>query len=229
MIVTRVETHDFRNLQAVALDPHARFTVLCGDNAQGKTNLLEAVYLLGMRRSFRATRTSEMIRFGAEAATVRGRANVGALMRDVEVQLKADGRRVLVDGKGVRASSPKLEGLAAVLFTPDDLAVPRGSPSGRRQLLDTAIATVWPGYQQLGRDYQKTLATRNRLLREQPSGFAELLDVYDTQLAQLGAKIVAARRRYLAQLLPRFEDAFARIAHSGVRGTLSYRTDEALV
>ena len=224
MIVTRVETSNFRNLDDLALAPHPRFNVLCGDNAQGKTNFLEAVYMLACQRSFRAGKTVELIRFGEQRAQLRGEAEVGPLTRELKLELKPEGRRVLVDGKGRRAGSPALEGLAAVLFCPDDLWLPRGAPGDRRRFIDRAIANIWSGYTALGRDYQKTVQSRNRLLRDD-SPKRSLLEVYDGQLVALGAKIIVARRRYLERLAEEFSATFARIAQSGVQALLTYQCE----
>jgi DNA replication and repair protein RecF len=230
VLVQGIETVSFRNLNDQVVRPGPRFNILAGPNAQGKTNFLEAVYLVACLRSFRAHRTREMIRFGADEATVRARVEAEpGLQRRLEVQLHQRGRRARVDGKGVRSTSTYLGGLNVVLFSPDDLQIPRGSPGARRQLLDRAIANLWPAYLAICRDYTKALQSRNRVLRQRPRQYLDLLQVYDQQLAELGAKLVAGRLRYIDAITARFGTVFGEIARSGVEGTLAYLAPEALL
>ncbi len=229
MRVNRLETVAFRNLADQQVTPGPRFNILSGPNAQGKTNFLEAVYLSACLSSFRAQRTKEMVRFGAEEARVRAEVEIDGVRRELEVQLHGKGRRARVDGKGVRSTSSYVAGLNVVLFSPDDLQIPRGSPGARRRLLDRAIANLWPAYLALSRDYGKTLQSRNRLLKERPSRLKELLEVYDQQLAELGAKVMAGRSRYLTAIGARFSEVFAEIVRSGVQGTLDYVAPQQLL
>lgn len=224
-----LETRDFRNLAAVSIELPSRLTVFSGSNAQGKTNLLEAAHLAVCQRPFRAARTQELLRFGAASARVRATVEVRGLRSEIQVLLDGERKKITVDGKVMRGSSASLaSGLAAVLFTPDDLQVPRGSPAERRRLLDRAVATVWEGYTTLLRDYVRVLRSRNKVLRERPARVSELLDVYDRQLAALGAKTMLARERYLRSLQPAFSAAFARIMGTGPEATLRYQPAGAL-
>ena len=151
MIVQRVETRRFRNLVDQVVEPGARFNVLAGDNAQGKTNFLEAVNLVATLRPFRASRNAEVIAFGAERALVRATIRSMELTRELSVDVGPAGKKVRSDGKAPRSSVDYLDGLSVVLFTPDDLQVPRGSPGPRRKLLDRSVASVWPTYVEIGR------------------------------------------------------------------------------
>jgi len=220
MIVTRLELQRFRNLGEQVIEPHPRCSVICGHNAQGKTNLLEAIGLVASLRSFRTSRAVEMVRFGEEQARVRARVLSQGVEHELAVELSRSGRRAQVDGKGVRSAAGYLGRLNAVVFTPEELQVPRGAPAERRRLLDRAIVIVWPAYGALLKDYQRALQSRNRLLRQRAS--VALLEVYEQQLADLGSKLVAGRLRYLKALGEGFEAAFERISRSGVRGALRY-------
>ncbi|PID39687.1 MAG: DNA replication and repair protein RecF [Proteobacteria bacterium] len=223
MQILQLSAQDFRNLMSVTLTLSPHFNVFCGPNAQGKTNLLEAAYLAICQRSFRGARVKEMVRFGCERARVVAQTRAEGLDSDVQVVLEGERRRVTIDGKALRSVAGGLSrGLAAVLFTPDDLQVPKGSPGERRRLLDRAVATVWADYPSLVRDYTKALRSRNRLLREPQPGVEALLDVYDRSLAGLGAKVMLARQRYLRSLSPRYHEAFARIVGAQLEAGLVY-------
>ena len=227
MIVEQLVTRAFRNLSDQTVLPHERFNVLSGDNAQGKTNFLEALNLVATLRPFRATRNAEVIRFGAERAVVRANVRSMSLTRHLEVDVGPAGKKVRSDGKAPRTSVSYLEGLSVVLFTPDDLQVPRGSPGPRRKLLDRSVANVWPAYVALCRDYQKVLTSRNRVLKQGLAATSrELLEVYDQQLSELGAAMVAGRMRYLQSIEEVLSETFASIVRSGVCCEVSYKTSD---
>jgi DNA replication and repair protein RecF len=224
MVLTKLEVEGFRNLQSQAVQLHPRFNLIVGQNGQGKTNLLEAVVVLGQLRSFRAGRSSELLRFGERQARLRGLCENQGLKRELEVQLRAGGRRALLDGKTVPSATAYLGKLAAVIFAAEDLQLPRGAPAERRRLLDRAIAGCWPAYYELQRAFQKVLSTRNRVLRDRSSQLEALLGVYDLQLAELGSRVVASRRRYVRSLGARLQSVFADVSRSGVQGGMVYRS-----
>ena len=205
------------------IEPHPRFNVLAGDNGQGKTNLLEAVYLLGTLRSFRAGKTEELVRFGELRARVRARVEKLGVERLLEVELGPGQKTARVDGKGARAAQ-YFGGFNVVLFAPEDLDLPRGAPSGRRRFVDRAIWNAHPSYLSEAQTYERVLRSRNALLREGASaGDGELLEVYSTQLAQAAVSLVVRRRELVRALAPRVEEAFERV--TGLRAlSVAYRT-----
>ncbi len=224
MALERIEAHGYRNLADLSLSLHPRFNLIQGDNAQGKTNLLEAVVLLSTLRSFRARRIEELIGFGGTGARLRGVVLEGAARSELGVELRAGGRRATLGGKVVRDVERYLGLFPTVLFWPEELAIPRGSASERRRLLDRAVSTVWGGYLPLARDYQRALLSRNRVLREAPAKGVNLalLEVYERQLAELGSKLCAARVRFLRGFGPVFAQVFGEISRSGAQGALAY-------
>lgn len=157
----------FRNLRSISFSPHPRFNVLHGDNGQGKTNLLEAVYLLATLRSFRTTRIEELIRFGEPGAELRARVEHRRIARVLGVDLltRPTRKNALVDGKTARASE-YFGGVNVVLFAPEDLRLPKGPPVGRRRFLDRAIWNTSPAYLDEVRTYERILRSRNTLLRD---------------------------------------------------------------
>lgn len=208
MRVHALELRQFRNLDEVLLEPHPRFNVLFGDNGQGKTNLLEAIYLLGTLRSFRATRTEELVRFGAPRARARARVEKLGTERLLEVQLAPGHKSARVDGKGARAVD-YFGGFNVVLFAPEDLRLPKGPPAGRRRFLDRAVWNAHPAYLGEAQTYDRVLRSRNAVLRD--GGDARLLEVYDQQLAQAAVPLVRRRRALVAELMPRVQNAFGRV------------------
>ena len=228
MRVRRIEARSFRNLEPLDLSLHPKFNVLSGDNAQGKTNFLEAIFLVSGLGTFRGGRNEDLVRFGEEAALVRAEVQGPELTRVMEVRLAPRSRRLRLDGKAVRSAADFLGGLSVTTFCPEDLLLPRGSPGGRRRLLDLAVASVWPAYLNLLRDYQKVLRNRNHVLSDPAGPRGDLLSVYDEQLARLGAPLVAARTRYVKRLAPLVTRSYEEITRSGVEATVAYCTDPVL-
>jgi DNA replication and repair protein RecF len=211
-----------RNLAPLVLEPSPRFNVFSGDNGQGKTNLLEAIYLVGTLRSFRTGHLRELIAFGGEEASVRARVARGGLERLYEVRLDGARKRARLDGKTPRSMGEYFGGFNVVLFAPEDLRVPRGAPGERRRFLDRSVFNRDVGFLPVAQRYARILKSRNGLIRQDAPDL-ELLDVYDAQLAETGAEVVAARTRYLEELAPRFAAAFEAITHTGLPATLAYR------
>jgi DNA replication and repair protein RecF len=196
--------------------------VFSGDNGQGKTNLLEAIFVVASLRSFRTTKLSDLIAFGAERATLGARVLKDELVRVYEVELAPGARRVTLDGKAARPLARYFGGFNVVVFTPEDLGLPRASPSDRRRFLDRGVFNLRPEYLATAQDYERVLKTRNAVLRQVGDGALdrrraeELLAVYDHQLAELGARVIAARRGFLDVVRGELATAFASITRTGL-------------
>src|SRR6185295_9248160 len=178
-----------RNLRPLQLEPRERFNVFSGDNGQGKTNLLEAIFVVAALRSFRTARLADVIAFGAERAKLGARVLKDDLVRIYELDLAPGARKVSLDGKAVRPLARYFGGFNVVVFTPEDLALPRASPSDRRRFLDRGVFNLRPDYLTTAQDYERILKTRNTVLRRVGDGAVDrktaedLLAVYDQQLA----------------------------------------------
>ncbi len=219
-----------RNLRPLQLEPRERFNVFVGDNGQGKTNLLEAIFCIAALRSFRTTRLADLVGFGRDQAKLAARVRKDDLSRIYEVELLPGSRRVRLDGKAVRPLARYFGGFNVVVFTPEDLALPRGSPGDRRRFVDRGVFNLDAGYLTLASDYEKIVKTRNSVLRQAGEGrltgtkVGDLLDVYDDQLARLAVDIVAARQKFLAVLEPELASTFAAITRTGLHATARYQS-----
>jgi len=228
--ILALEATGLRNLEPLVLEPAPRFNVFHGDNGQGKTNLLEAIYVIAALRSFRTSRLADLIRFGAPEARLRARVERVGLEHLYEVVLEPRGRKVRLDGKAPRPLARYFGAFNVVLFAPEDLQLPRGAPAERRRFLDRAVFNRRGEYMPLAQDYDKVLKSRNALLREVSDGkrsasaAGDLLAVYDQQLAALAARIAGARLAYVDELRARFQGAFDAISRSGIPVDLVYRT-----
>lgn len=228
----------WRNLEPLRLDFDAevRLHVLHGDNGQGKTNVLEAVYYLAAFRSFRTSHTADLLRRGSTQADIGVEVATAELVRSVEVGLVLAGeseaskvtRTVKLDGKGVRRVAAAFGIASVVLFVPEDLLLVRAAPAARRRFVDLAISGVEPAYFGEAAAFQRILRSRNALLRANRTNVSPvLLDTYDEQLASAGARLVARRRAIVAALGPRVAEIF-RSLHGDLPVTLTYDSDPAV-
>lgn len=221
MRLASLQIRDFRNLAEVDLTPSPRTTVLLGANGQGKTNLLEALFLLTTLKPLRAVRLQELVRFGRERAQVAADfEGVGGIRRPA-VQIQAGGRTAFLDGRPQERLDAYFDGLAAVCFSPDDLLLVKGGPDGRRRFLDRAAFNRWPAVLGEARDYVRALRARNAALRD---AAPEVEESFRGPMVRAAARLLVRRRELLLELAPRLREAFAEISGPGApEARLAYR------
>ncbi len=219
MLVTDLRVVDFRNCASVHLTPNERFNVFEGANGMGKTNLLEAIYVLGALKSFRANANSDLIRFGTQQADIRGVIRHLQTERVVRVSVGRS-RKVWLDGKVSRSLADALGQLTVVLFAPEDLQITKGSPSGRRRFLDRACFNRWPSSLPESKRYEAALKQRNALLKN--DGPDSMLDVFDEQLAAAAAAVTTRRLAYLDDYVPVFRECMLEVTGGRLHGDLAY-------
>ncbi|MFO8073767.1 MAG: DNA replication/repair protein RecF [Polyangia bacterium] len=212
---------NFRNLVAVDIDPHGELNVVLGENGMGKTNLLEAVYLLGALRSFRTSSRREMIRHGVEGTKVTGTFGESSAGMNCEVSIGRGGRRVRIDGKNESVVKEHFNKLPMVLFHPGNMTLAQGGPSERRRFLDRALYQARPAYADAHQTYRRALRSRNRLLRDRP-GDSRSQRPFEAQLAESGSRIVGMRAEIVEGMKAFYRGAFARMSGSGEAG-IEYR------
>ena len=211
MRLATLELRDFRNVASAALELSPRATVLVGENGQGKTNLLEAVYLLCTLRPLRAGRLAELVRFGEARALVAGDFDGPGGLRRAAVEVADGARTALLDGKPVAPGQldDYFEGRAAVCFSPEDLLLVKGGPELRRRFLDRAAFNRWPAVLGEAREYLRALRSRNAALRAE--GPAEVEESFRAPLVRAAARLVRRRLDLVRELAPRLARAFAEI------------------
>ncbi len=202
MIVKKIALNGFRNYDFETAEFSAGTNVICGPNAQGKTNLLEAVYMLSTGRSFRTRFDRELICFGCDGADIL--AEVSSHEREQTVNLRMQTgrpRRILVNS--VKKSASELsEVVNTVLFCPDDLNLIKEGAAVRRRLMDNAISQIRPRYADILSDFNKLYENKTRILkdwREKPS-LLETLDDFSEGMARASAQLIRFRAAYAARL-----------------------------
>lgn len=203
MILTHLTLANVRNYASLEFSPQPGLNVFVGPNAQGKSNLLEAIALLGTGKSFRTARESEIVRSGMPSAALSGDALVsaGSVRLACSLNLGATGLRKVyaVNGSGVRYAS-YLGKLRVVTFVPAHLGLISGPPAARRSLVNGALAQESPAYFAALAKYQKFLQQKNALLRGSIALDEALLATYDERLVETGTSLMLARRGFVAAL-----------------------------
>lgn len=208
MLLEALRLRDFRNLAQVDIEPHPRFNLLTGANGQGKTNLLEAIYLLSAVKSFRAQSTNRnLIRFERDEALLQARIERGGHRRQIRIEISGRGKKVYLNDESVRNLSDFFGTLNVVTFGPEDIGILKGSPSGRRQFIDRAIFNAHPAYGTESMHYEDVLKNRNALLK-QPNVDDALLAVYDDQFIEWGTRIVRRRLDFIEDFRPVLKRTF---------------------
>ncbi|HET6346002.1 MAG TPA: DNA replication and repair protein RecF, partial [Myxococcota bacterium] len=199
----------FRNLTAVDLQVSAPVVVLEGANGQGKTNILEALYLCATGRSFRHATAREMLRHDAVAGRCSAYLLRQGVRHEVTASLTPMHRQMRVDGRGLKQVTQLLELVNMVAFFPDDLRIAKGSPEERRRFLDRAVANSRPEFVGATLAYHRALKSRNVLLKGASPPDRALLGVYDEQLVRFGRVMHGCRTAVLEELMPVARGHFA--------------------
>ncbi len=208
MYLKTLHLRQFRNYQEQKVEFTAAKTILVGNNAQGKSNLLEAVELLATLRSHRMARDRDLIREGEPVAQIQANLERQNGISDLTLTLRRNGRRsVALNGESVRRQMDFLGVLNAVQFSSLDLDLVRGGPDGRRNWLDTLLIQLEPIYAHIWQQYNQVLRQRNAFLKQAQDSASstqnlEQLAVWDAQLATTGTKVIRRRDRAIQRLAP---------------------------
>lgn len=225
MLLKRILLKSFRNYASCDMELSHGVTLLSGANAQGKTNLLESIYALSAGTSFRAAKDSEMVRWGDEAAWVKGFVTGNYSDFTLSVSVSAAGRKMarLNDVEKIRPSELS-DRLNAVAFIPDDLSLVKGSPSDRRRFLDLQISQLSPLYRETLNTYARILLQKNALLKNyhEMEGAGRLLDVFNDEMVGVGSKIIAMRDDAIKRMSPLASTTYEYIAASNEALEVSY-------
>lgn len=226
MRIVRAKLNHFRNYIGCEFEPCAGVNVLLGDNGQGKTNLLEALYLCCTGRSHRTRQDRELIRWDADFAAVQVQAEKNDGSHDVEVILPAAGKRkIKISGREAARSGELMGHVTGVLFSPEDLRMVKDGPAERRRMIDMTLAQLRPAYYYALQRYNRALKQRNEALRACAVNAALIstLDLWDEQLAAAGAELMRHRRAYIEKLSAAAEETYREIADDRERLRVRYQ------
>jgi DNA replication and repair protein RecF len=196
------------------------FHLLLGDNAQGKTNLLEAIYLLATLRSFRGVGGAQMIRHGQRGYFVGGRV-VGQGEHEIKMYWSARERSLMLDHRPVKRLTEYLGVLRTVVFCSEDAQLVKGPSRARRRFMDLLLSQTQPGYLPLLQRYMRAVRSRNALLR-QPAPDESALESFTGELIRSGEELMAARRELVPRISPLARLAYRRIAQDAEELRMEY-------
>ena len=232
MIVESIKLDQFRNYDSLELEFPSGTNLFYGDNAQGKTNILEAVYLCGTTRSHKGSKDKELIHFGEEESHICMRIKKGDIPYRIDMHLKKNKTKgIAINGVPVRKAS-ELIGLGNfVFFSPEDLNIIKNGPAERRRFLDMELCQLDKIYLYHLSNYNKALAQRNKLLKDF-SVYKEsdpMLDIMDEQLVQYGSVIIKLRERFVKELNVIIRDIHSRLSGGKEDLVVQYENDTDIV
>ena len=219
MIVKKLTSNGFRNFNNLEFIPNENMNVIYGDNAQGKTNLLEAIWLFCGAKSFRGAKDSEMLGFKSERAVNTLDFVFGDIEKTAKIIIE-DKRKAELGGKKLSSAAALAGEFYAIVFSPNDLNLVNDGPAVRRRFLDTAIGQLYPLYNEKLRNYYKAVTQRNSILRDIKfnSDAEYFLDDFENSLALLSKEIIKYRLRYTQILSDTAPELYSGI--SGEKETL---------
>ncbi len=219
--LAHLRLREFRNYARLDADFSPGFHVLLGNNAQGKTNILEAIYLLATLRSFRGVGGAQMIRHGEKGYFI-GANVVAADRHEIKLYWASRERKVTLDGQPVRKLTDFFGVFRAVVFCTEDLQLVKGTSRIRRRFLDLILAQTQPGYLPLLQRYASALRSRNSLLKRRVIDEAAL-ESFSHELVAVGVRLIEARRTLLPRLSPLARLAYRRVANDAEELRLEYQ------
>ena len=200
MYFKNIELKNFRNYKDLKIEFDKNLNIILGHNAQGKTNLLESIYITGMGKSFRTNKDEEMINFYSDFARVRAEVIEDNNEDEIEITYKKEGKLIKLDGIKLSRTIDLLETVYIVVFSPEDLKIVKEGPDNRRRFLDRELCQIKPVYYSDLGNYKKVLKERNTLLREENKDI-NLYSVFDEALAEYGVRIANERKKFTERLL----------------------------
>lgn len=222
MYIKSIELRNFRNYKFLNTEFDPRVNLIIGPNAQGKTNLIEAVYLCSIGRSFRSSRDREMIRFGEKFAYIKAECVKELTDTKVEININKQSKKsIQKDGNTVRKMSQLLDNIIIVVFSPEDLKLVKDEPEKRRRFIDRELAQIKPAYYSALADYKKVLLQRNACLKEEKVK-ENMLDLWDAQLIRYGTLVMAMRNDFIRQMSIYSGDIHSRITNAKEKLIIQY-------
>lgn len=206
MRVLSLELKNFRNIENIKIEPSEEMNVICGENAQGKTNLLESIWLFTGAKSFRGSKDEAFLKFGEKRAQCKMEFLAEGVKKSAAIEIE-ERRTAFLNEKRLKSPSLLAGNINAIVFSPTDLRIVSDGPSVRRRFLDLAIGQLYPSYIEILKNYLRAVTQRNKIIKDYryDSTVSVMLDVFEKEIADNGIKIIKYRNRYieiLSEFLP---------------------------
>ena len=223
MKVEKLTLKNFRNIKELTFLPDQKMNVICGPNAQGKTNLLEALWLFTGAKSFRGGKDSEFITFGQDAAKITLDFVSLSVKNDAEIEIR-ERKKATLNGNTLQSPGKLAGNFCAIIFSPQDIELVKEGPSVRRKFLDAAIFQIYPKYAEICKNYVRAVAQRNAALKDlyYHSELSSLIDVFDGEIVANGKKIIEYRKKYITFLKETVPSIYSGISQNTENLSISY-------
>ena len=232
MIIKSLELENFRNYDSLSLNFDHGTNILYGDNAQGKTNVLEAIYVSSTTKSHKGSKDKDIVNFNAQEAHIRTYVEKDGLEHRVDMHLRKNkSKGIAINGQKIKKAADLLGLLNVVFFSPEDLSIIKNGPAERRRFVDMELCQLDNVYLYNLNNYNKIVNQRNKLLKElyfNPS-LKDTLSVWDDQLINYGIKIIARRIEFIKQLNEIIFDIHKRLSGGKEELTVVYEPDVAVI
>ena len=225
MYISSLELADFRNIVSLHMEFSQGTNILYGENAQGKTNILESLYMISTTKSHRGVRDRDMIRFGVEESHIRSLIMKGGIDYRVDMHLRKNkSKGIAINGQRIRKASELIVLLHIVFFSPEDLGIVKHGPAERRRFMDMELCQLDASYLHNLNQYNKTVENRNRLLRDmyQFPDLQDTLSIWDDQLINYGRQIIESRRGFISDLNEIVGDIHSKLSGNREHLTILY-------
>ena len=229
MYIKEIELSNFRNYKELKVSFSKNVNIFLGNNAQGKTNLLEGIYLNAMAKSFKTIKDKELIRFGEEFCKIKSIAFFDEDEHTTEIVINKQGKKAIkIDGVKIKKTSEMLERIFIIVFSPEDLKIVKDEPEKRRRFIDRELCQIKPGYFNDLNNYRRVLRQRNTYLKEEKIDMS-VLDIWDRELALYGSRIINKRLAFIDKI-----DDISRSIHDKISGgrenlQLRYESDVDII
>ncbi|MEQ2041791.1 DNA replication/repair protein RecF [Mediterraneibacter gnavus] len=227
MVIKSLKLKNYRNYELLDMTFDSKTNILYGDNAQGKTNILEALYLSGTTKSHRGTKDRDLIQFGREESHLETIVEKKGMEFQIDMHLKKNSPKGIAINKIPIRKASELFGIVHfVFFSPEDLNIIKDGPAGRRRFIDLELSQIDKVYLSNLSNYNRIINQRNSLLKElyHQDHLMDMLDIWDMQLAEYGTKVIESRKQFIRQVNQIIADIHYRLTGGRERIELSYES-----
>ena len=226
MWIKKIKIKNFRNYEKEEINLEKNINIFYGQNAQGKTNIIESIFLCSLGKSFRAKKDNEMIKLNEQNAMVEIEYEKSDREGKIKIEI-GNKKNIYLNGIKIKKLSELLGNINIVIFTPDDINILKGGPQNRRRFLDIMISQLRPNYMHILNLYIKTMEQRNIYLRQIKEEHKDenLLDIWDEKLAEYAIKIYEYRKEFIKKIIKKLDIIHKNITNNAEEIELDYITE----
>ena len=226
MWIKKIKIKNFRNYKEQEINLEKNINIFYGENAQGKTNIIESIFLCSLGKSFRAKKDIEMIKINEKNAIVEIEYEKSDREGKIKIELE-NKKNIYLNGIKIKKLSELLGNLNIVIFTPDDINILKGGPQNRRRFLDIMISQLRPNYMHILNLYLKTIDQRNKYLKQikEENKDEKLLEIWDEKLAEYAIKIYEYRKEFIDKIIEKIKIIHNKITNGKEEIELEYLTE----